>query len=308
MDRYERPALGTVQIKLTKVEERKYRQRHRNQAPKNNVLEVETTASCQIMAGPLREVNVECILCGQTTRVDQYQCRCLNCGYVVRLHTASIGGGGEGRGGPDINSRAYNRQLHLLDVLKGRSPANPVDPASLSDTLVQAFVEQLVREENCRTSCDVTLHRVYRAGRALGHTKLALLVAMLTRLTGCEPPRFSPLEINYLCCMFQAMQEPFEKFRNKRRVNFLHYKHTAFSLLQLLGEYDHLLWRWFSPMLGASKMREFDEIFANICGSLGWQVIPTRSIEEAQQEYILQREVSHHFQQLQRHSQQEITP
>ena len=96
------------------------------------------------------------------------------------------------------------------------------------------------------------------------------------RITGIPPVRMTPEQENKCKLMFQAIQEPFLKWRPKiapERVNFLSYSYCLFKFCQLLGYTEFL--SCFTLLKGKDKLNKQDALFEAICKELDWEFIPS---------------------------------
>ena len=94
------------------------------------------------------------------------------------------------------------------------------------------------------------------------------------RITGVPPMRMTPEQEEKCRLMFQAIQEPFIKWKPKimpKRRNFLSYSYCLFKFCQLLG-YTNFL-KCFALLKGKDKLNKQDALFEAICKELDWEFI-----------------------------------
>lgn len=224
--------------------------------------------------------------------VDGHRSRCEACGYAEHRQTLTRANMsyGEKLGVAPSN---YRRYIHFRDVVKRRVLSQPVDRTDPKYATAKASVTRALIKQGVRQSIDVTLRLVQRVCRDLHIKGPNTAIAITEDLSGVPSPTFTPFDYNRLYCMFQAMQGPFDLHKPRNRTNFLHYNHIAFRLIFLLG-WDQYLYTYFWPMLGNSKIAEFDELFTRMCSdpSLNWQVSRTYKLAEARNLALIHKRAS----------------
>ena len=96
---------------------------------------------------------------------------------------------------------------------------------------------------------------------------------IISKLSNKPPPSITQKQEELFKKMFKEIQEPFQKYCPKDRVNFLSYSYVLHKFCELL-ELDHLLICF--PLLKSTvKLRSQDEIWEKICDELNWQSIPS---------------------------------
>jgi len=96
---------------------------------------------------------------------------------------------------------------------------------------------------------------------------------IINKLTGFPPPSINRATEEVLKYMFKTIQEPYKKYKNKTRKNFLSYNFIFRKFFELL-EFNHFL--HFFPVLKAiDVLREHDIIWQKICNDLKWKYIPS---------------------------------
>lgn len=75
-----------------------------------------------------------------------------------------------------------------------------------------------------------------------------------------------------LLCLFEKIQEPFEKHCPKDRKNFLSYSYTLYKFCQILDKNEYLI--YFPLLKSRQKLFEQENIWKNICKELDWVFTP----------------------------------
>ena len=92
-------------------------------------------------------------------------------------------------------------------------------------------------------------------------------------LSGQKPPSMSIEVEEKMRNMFRCIQEPFEKHKPEKRLNFLSYSYCLYKFCELLN-LDDLLCNF--PLLKSrEKLHQQDVIWKKICNDLDWQFIKT---------------------------------
>jgi len=94
---------------------------------------------------------------------------------------------------------------------------------------------------------------------------------IICRLSGIHPPIISRDIEEQLKMMFKQIQMPFEKYKPRKRKNFLSYSYVLHKFCLLLELDDYA--KCFSLLKSANKLRQYEEIWKKICGDLKWEFI-----------------------------------
>jgi len=92
---------------------------------------------------------------------------------------------------------------------------------------------------------------------------------IILKITGKQPPTFTKEQEEKLKKMFDLTQEPFHKFKNKNRKNYLSYPYALYKFCESL-ELDEFC-KFFFLLKNRKKLREQDELFKRICNYLNWE-------------------------------------
>ena len=238
-----------------------------------------TTRSCISELSQHTEEVMVCTICKKSMRVDDYQYRCIDCGYTCKRNNMSVASMAYNEK-ISVPTGNYKRYLHFKSLIRKRVPTKATNASNFSKDEIESVCEALSNIDGVANSCYVSMYNVKKACRDVGITGNNKVIAYTELLSGKSHPYFTTFDMGILYCMFQAMQAPFQENKSAERINFLHYNQCAFRLLLLCG-YDNYLYTWFYPMVGKNKIDEFDELFQPICESLRWQFAPTLRHEEA---------------------------
>lgn len=96
-------------------------------------------------------------------------------------------------------------------------------------------------------------------------------IHIMCTLSGIPPPTIKRETEELLRDMFRLIQEPFEKYRPKDRLNFLSYSYVFHKFFELL-ELDEFI-KFFPLLKSKKKLYQQDQIWKNICKDLGWGFI-----------------------------------
>jgi len=94
---------------------------------------------------------------------------------------------------------------------------------------------------------------------------------IINKLNNLPPPKITRDMEKIFISMFIQIQEPWEKYKNSKRKNFLSYSYTIHKFCQLL-KLDHLL-DFFPLLKDSEKIMEGDNIWCKICKDLNWEFI-----------------------------------
>ena len=94
-----------------------------------------------------------------------------------------------------------------------------------------------------------------------------------SKITNVPAPTISKDIENKFKSMFDQIQEPFEKYCPKDRINFLSYSYVLHKFCQLL-ELDEFI-KCFPLLKSRVKLRSQDEIWKKICKDVKWEYYPS---------------------------------
>jgi hypothetical protein len=96
---------------------------------------------------------------------------------------------------------------------------------------------------------------------------------IISKITGQPAPTINRETEEKLKKMFDKIQEPFEKYCPKNRINFLSYSYVLHKFFQLL-ELDNYI-KCFPLLKSRTKLRIQDEMWKKICEDCKWQFYPS---------------------------------
>ena len=96
---------------------------------------------------------------------------------------------------------------------------------------------------------------------------------IISKITGQAAPTINRETEEKLKKMFDKIQEPFEKYCPKDRINFLSYSYVLHKFFQLI-ELDNYV-KCFPLLKSRTKLRIQDEIWKKICEECKWQFYPS---------------------------------
>lgn len=94
---------------------------------------------------------------------------------------------------------------------------------------------------------------------------------IINKLNNLPPPKITRDMEKVFISMFVKIQDPWDKYKNNNRKNFLSYSYVLHKFCELL-ELDHLL-ECFTLHKDPDKIMENDQIWYKICKSLNWEYI-----------------------------------
>ena len=92
-----------------------------------------------------------------------------------------------------------------------------------------------------------------------------------SKITNKPAPTISREIENEFKKMFDLIQEPFEKYCPKTRINFLSYSYVLHKFVELLGLDEYKV--YFPLLKDRDKLHQTDMIWKKICEKLGWHFI-----------------------------------
>lgn len=169
----------------------------------------------------------------------------------------------------DVSSFSYKRINHFNDWLlqiQGK------EGYCVADEVIEKVKEVLVQERVPVAS--VSTQKVREVLKVLKMNTLYDNVTQITcKITGQPPPALTAEDEERCRLMFISIQEPFELHCPPDRKNFLSYPYCLYKFLELLQCTEVL--RSFILLKGRDKLQRQDQIFKNICSTLGWKFIPS---------------------------------
>lgn len=167
---------------------------------------------------------------------------------------------------------SYKRANHFCDwLLSFQAKETTVVHKDIINSVMDQLYLQGIEPKDVTRAVIKNILRDLRLDRYYNNTS-----QICTRITGKLPPRMIPYQEKQAKLMFQAIQEPFEKYRPANRRNFLSYAYVLYKFCQLMG-WDQFL-SCFTLLKSAEKLQAQDDIYRKICAELDWEYIETGEI------------------------------
>lgn len=176
-----------------------------------------------------------------------------------------------------ITPYTYKRYNHFEDHLR-RFQAK--ESKNIPQPVIDSIILELKKRQITNTNCLDTLlikNILKRLNITSYYDNVNRIICILT---GKKPPKMSRELEEKLRVMFNIIQEPFEKHKNKcpDRTNFLSYSYTINKMLRIIGENDPEALE-FLPSFKLLKSREKlimqDKIWKAITEEVGWMYKPS---------------------------------
>ena len=200
------------------------------------------------------EASMVCDSCGIS---ESYQ------DFGLNMYIGSMSSNGE-----VVNQFPYKRVNHLREWLyqvQGRE--NTAIPEELIIVVMKELKKERIFEEKYITS-----ERLKRYLKKHGFSKYYEHVPTIIRtICNKDVPKI-PLDVEQVLIeKFCEIQDCFEKYRPKKRKNFMSYSYTLHKLCELINRKD--LTCLFPLLKSRAKLHVQDEIWEKICADKGWEFI-----------------------------------
>ena len=191
--------------------------------------------------------------------VDEGISTCLSCGISINVST-----------NPEKSSikpteNDYKRYNHFCDCLAN---IQGKESFKVSEDVINNIFKEIVHERmenSLEKLTEADIKRYLKKHRKLRYYNHATQI--LYRITKIPPLQMTPIMEEKMKMRFLQIQEPFEIFKGKNRINFFSYSYIIYKFCQILG-YNEFL-----PKLKLYKDRlklyELDKIWKKICEHLG---------------------------------------
>jgi hypothetical protein len=157
----------------------------------------------------------------------------------------------------------YEKKTHLDDWLRRfKSQENRNIP--------QHVLDKVLLEVNKERISDLSLLTEEKVKKYL--KKLDLneyydnVIGIINRINGRKPFNLTPEVEDKIKCMFQQIQEPYERYKPSTRKNFLSYSYCLHKLFQILGLHEFS--KYFPLLKSDDKLRQQDNIFKKIVAEM----------------------------------------
>lgn len=157
----------------------------------------------------------------------------------------------------------YEKKTHLDDWLRRfKSQENRDIP--------QPVLDKVLLEVNKERISDLSMLTEEKVKKYL--KKLDLneyydnVICIINRINGRKPFNLTPEVEDKIKCMFQQIQEPYERHKPPTRKNFLSYSYCLHKLFQILGLHEFS--KYFPLLKSDDKLRQQDNIFKKIVAEM----------------------------------------
>jgi hypothetical protein len=170
----------------------------------------------------------------------------------------------------DVKTCAYKRSNHLSEIL---NQFQAKETTEIDDDIYEQIKEELkiqriydYKELNYNLIKKVL--KKLRLNRYYEHIN-----HIINNLNGLPSPSMKREEEENIKKMFKDIQEPFKKFRPKKRKNFLNYNYIIHKICELY-EYDEFL-PYFPLLKSRINLEEQDIVWQKICQYKNYEFIPS---------------------------------
>lgn len=170
----------------------------------------------------------------------------------------------------DLSSTYYKRINHLKEVIL---QVQGKENVTIPEEVILLLIENLHKERIYDFS-RVTVKKVFEILKKNRATKFYSHVQKIhIELTGQPGPHIECEHVKMLEDLFNRIQEPFERFKGKRK-SMIYYHYVCYKIFEMLQLYQYLpLFRF---MKGDPKIKQADEIWEKVCDvTPGMVFIPT---------------------------------
>jgi Poxvirus Late Transcription Factor VLTF3 like len=202
----------------------------------------------------IAEASMVCDSCGVT---EHYQ------DFGLNIYASSLSVNGE-----MITQLPYKRVNHLREWLSQvQGKENTMIPEEIIIVVMKELKKERIFEEKY-----ITYERIKKYLKKNGLSKYYEHVPIIIKRICNKNVPSIPFEVEQtLVEKFCEIQDCFEKYRPKKRKNFMSYSYTLHKLCELIGRKD--LITLFPLLKSRSKLRVQDEIWEKICQDKGWEFI-----------------------------------
>ena len=226
--------------------------------------------TCLLSTIDLHKINSQCS-CGSTDFVEELSyIICYNCGIVLdRELKSTFLSYKETQETEYVSQYYYKRLNHFNEVL---SQLQAKENTTIPDEVFDCIKEEIVKKRLDLNQLTLKMTKAFLKKNNLSkYTENSHTI--LYKLTGKNKITMSNELEEKLKQMFNDIQEPFEKYKNKRK-NFLNYNYCFYKFFELLGLPEYLS---FFPLLkDRHKLFEHDVIWKQICADMNWEFTACR--------------------------------
>jgi len=169
----------------------------------------------------------------------------------------------------EISYTAYIRLNHFKEIL---SQFQAKETTQIPLEVIEKIRNRL-KKERITDMSKLNNEKMREILRKLGLNKYFEHIQYIKSLFGVKPPTMSEALIETFCVLFIEIQPKFSIYCPSNRTNFLPYGYILYQLCVLLDQHQYL--PYITMLKDVEKQRQNDNVWRNICASLGWLFIPS---------------------------------
>ena len=170
----------------------------------------------------------------------------------------------------DVKTCAYKRVNHLSEILNQFQAKETTD---IEDDIYEQIKEEL-KIQRIYDYKELNYNLIKKVLKKLRLNKYYEHINhIINNLNGLPSPSMKREEEENIKKMFKDIQEPFKKFRPKKRKNFLNYNYIIHKICELY-EYDDFL-PYFPLLKSRINLEEQDIVWQKICQFKNYEFIPS---------------------------------
>lgn len=169
----------------------------------------------------------------------------------------------------EVSYTAYIRLNHFKEIL---SQFQAKETTQIPDEVINA-IKARIKKERIKDMSQINYDKMRDILRKLGFNKYFEHIQYINSLFGIKPPIMNEELHETLCVLFIEIQKPWAMHCPANRTNFFNYTYTLYQLCVLLDQTQYLP---YIPLLkDIEKQRAQDQIWQQVCNTLGWLYIPS---------------------------------
>ena len=169
----------------------------------------------------------------------------------------------------EVSYTAYIRLNHFKEIL---SQFQAKETTQIPDEVINA-IKARIKKERIEDMSQINYDKMRDILRKLGFNKYFEHIQYINSLFGIKPPIMNEELHETLCVLFIEIQKPWAMHCPANRTNFFNYTYTLYQLCVLLDQTQYLP---YIPLLkDIEKQRAQDQIWQQVCNTLGWLYIPS---------------------------------
>ena len=169
----------------------------------------------------------------------------------------------------EVSYTAYIRLNHFKEIL---SQFQAKETTQIPEEVINA-IKARIKKERIKDMSQINYDKMRDILRKLGFNKYFEHIQYINSLFGIKPPIMNEELYETLCVLFIEIQKPWAMHCPADRTNFFNYTYTLYQLCVLLDQTQYLP---YIPLLkDIEKQRAQDQIWQQVCNTLGWLYIPS---------------------------------